>query len=224
MSLAHAALGAKSDRLLGLIPEPWLSCGGVEAPSCAWSEWWHANLTADCGQVPPWSVAVARAHGGCEALPPIAHKRGAFFVSTFAGLAPGRFPATRPGANSISAVSHEIRLDHDFQPIQRYPCRDLRMPMLEDQPAQICSVEDCGKPSFQRGWCSAHWHRWQRYGDPLAGGPERPPRQSAACSVPNCGKPSTKEASVLRIMRAGSATAILLVDWQDRQQDSHALF
>ncbi len=34
----------------------------------------------------------------------------------------------------------------------------------------FCSIKSCNGKSFCRGWCSAHYHRWQRYGDPLKGG------------------------------------------------------
>lgn len=30
-----------------------------------------------------------------------------------------------------------------------------------------CAVEGCGSPSFGRGWCSVHYLRWYRHGDPL---------------------------------------------------------
>lgn len=33
-----------------------------------------------------------------------------------------------------------------------------------------CSIENCGKEVFARGWCRSHWTRWRRHGDPLAGG------------------------------------------------------
>lgn len=36
--------------------------------------------------------------------------------------------------------------------------------------SRLCSIPDCGKPHLARGWCNAHWLRWSRYGDPLAGG------------------------------------------------------
>lgn len=35
---------------------------------------------------------------------------------------------------------------------------------------RICSIPDCGKNSWARGWCSAHLHRWRKFGDPLGGG------------------------------------------------------
>ena len=31
-----------------------------------------------------------------------------------------------------------------------------------------CSIDGCEKPRKARGWCSAHWSRWHRHGDPLA--------------------------------------------------------
>lgn len=33
-----------------------------------------------------------------------------------------------------------------------------------------CSIEGCGKPALAMGWCSKHWCRWRRHGDPLGGG------------------------------------------------------
>ncbi len=40
-----------------------------------------------------------------------------------------------------------------------------------------CSVTDCDKPHFGRGWCSAHYTRWRRHGDPLGGGPTPDPNR-----------------------------------------------
>jgi hypothetical protein len=33
-----------------------------------------------------------------------------------------------------------------------------------------CSIEGCEKKTHIRGWCQAHYCRWKRHGDPLAGG------------------------------------------------------
>lgn len=35
--------------------------------------------------------------------------------------------------------------------------------------SRICSIPDCGKPEDKRGWCSMHYQRWRKHGDPLAG-------------------------------------------------------
>lgn len=35
--------------------------------------------------------------------------------------------------------------------------------------SRICSIPDCGKPRYLRGWCNAHYLRWRRHGDPLGG-------------------------------------------------------
>lgn len=46
---------------------------------------------------------------------------------------------------------------------------------------RTCSIDGCGRPALGRGWCAAHYRRWQRHGDPLAGGT---PRQVNAPLVP----------------------------------------
>lgn len=33
----------------------------------------------------------------------------------------------------------------------------------------ICSIPDCGNAAVKRGWCNAHYRRWLRHGDPMAG-------------------------------------------------------
>ena len=34
---------------------------------------------------------------------------------------------------------------------------------------RICSIQNCPRPLFQKSFCSAHYKRWWRHGDPLAG-------------------------------------------------------
>jgi hypothetical protein len=31
---------------------------------------------------------------------------------------------------------------------------------------RTCAIPDCERPQRYREWCSGHYHRWQRYGDP----------------------------------------------------------
>lgn len=50
-----------------------------------------------------------------------------------------------------------------------------------------CSVEGCGSLTFCRGWCSKHYSRWQRHGDPLItsrSGPLPPDAEEKLC--PRC--------------------------------------
>lgn len=48
---------------------------------------------------------------------------------------------------------------------------------------RTCSIDECPRPTYARGWCGKHYKRWQRHGDPLVG--ERP----SMCSVETCGRP-----------------------------------
>lgn len=36
---------------------------------------------------------------------------------------------------------------------------------------KTCAIEDCGKSIHRRSFCCAHYNRFNRHGDPLAGGP-----------------------------------------------------
>lgn len=46
-----------------------------------------------------------------------------------------------------------------------------------------CSLPDCGKPLIARGWCSSHYQRWRKNGDPLGGNPT--PRAAKALDNPD---------------------------------------
>lgn len=52
-----------------------------------------------------------------------------------------------------------------------------------------CSVDDCGHPNLARSFCSTHYQRWRRNGDPLAvvGRPGKA-RAPQSCSVEGCGE------------------------------------
>lgn len=53
-----------------------------------------------------------------------------------------------------------------------------------------CLIEDCEAQPISRGWCTMHYQRWQKHGDPMGGKHRRrksEPRPS--CSVDGCDKP-----------------------------------
>lgn len=49
-----------------------------------------------------------------------------------------------------------------------------------------CQIEGCTNPIDKRGWCSKHYGRWYRTGDPLKV-TRSPPAPGAICSEPDCG-------------------------------------
>lgn len=55
--------------------------------------------------------------------------------------------------------------------------------------SRLCSIEGCGKPHHRYGWCSLHFTRWRRHGDPLGGGVLRQ-KNTGACSVSGCTHPA----------------------------------
>lgn len=58
---------------------------------------------------------------------------------------------------------------------------------------KVCIIDGCegeaGKPGTARGWCSKHYSRWQRTGDPLTSLTDLKPKASPICSVEGCEKP-----------------------------------
>lgn len=54
-----------------------------------------------------------------------------------------------------------------------------------------CKIEGCEGPSAGRGWCSTHWLRWRKYGDPRhvkVNGVDWNTKSS--CSLAGCGRPN----------------------------------
>lgn len=49
-----------------------------------------------------------------------------------------------------------------------------------------CSIDGCGGIHWARGYCSAHYDRWRRHGDPQADRPLKAHRAARGCSVDGC--------------------------------------
>ena len=49
---------------------------------------------------------------------------------------------------------------------------------------RTCSVPACERPHLAKGYCSAHWQRWKKTGEP---GPAEITKQHTRCTVPGCG-------------------------------------
>lgn len=52
---------------------------------------------------------------------------------------------------------------------------------------ETCKEKNCDRPTSRRGYCSPHYQRLMKYGDPQAGGIFRDPdRQRKPCSIKGC--------------------------------------
>lgn len=60
--------------------------------------------------------------------------------------------------------------------------------MLGEETVKTCSIPECDRVVMARGWCSRHYQRWFRHGDPLLGNAnvERP---GASRTCGNCDGP-----------------------------------
>lgn len=62
------------------------------------------------------------------------------------------------------------------------------MPRRDDFVPEPCSIEGCPRPVWARGWCSTHYRRWYKKGDP--GGPELLKQGTdGPCTVDGCDNP-----------------------------------
>lgn len=51
-----------------------------------------------------------------------------------------------------------------------------------------CSVEDCSRSAVSRGFCTLHYRRWTKHGDPMKVSPSRWHPVDKRCSIENCNK------------------------------------
>jgi hypothetical protein len=62
---------------------------------------------------------------------------------------------------------------------------------------KLCTIDDCERPAVARGWCTRHYERWRRTGEPEGGAPsstveyvapprrELPPDLKLMCLAPS---------------------------------------
>lgn len=53
----------------------------------------------------------------------------------------------------------------------------------------ICAIDGCDKEVLARGWCSRHYWRWKRSGDPLVARPKLPTGAFTVCTIDGCDRP-----------------------------------
>lgn len=78
-----------------------------------------------------------------------------------------------------------------------------------------CKVSTCTNPAWSRGWCSTHYGRVRKYGDPQEWKPvqRKGVTTRTTCRVPQCGRPLHNKISelcnrhYLRLRRQGDAEA-----------------
>ncbi|MGH3991295.1 MAG: hypothetical protein ACRDSN_02390 [Pseudonocardiaceae bacterium] len=71
----------------------------------------------------------------------------------------------------------------------------------------VCAVDGCGRWPMTRGYCTTHYQRWRRTGDPGGAIAARSP-QRGVCTVPGCGRPHDShgycKAHAARWLRTGN--------------------
>jgi hypothetical protein len=64
------------------------------------------------------------------------------------------------------------------------------MPYSNDYP---CSIEDCNKFRSSKSYCTAHYQKFKKYGDPLAGPGSGRAVQHEFCTIEGCSKKHTAQ-------------------------------
>ena len=66
-------------------------------------------------------------------------------------------------------------------PLPIFYCAGFTWEVIE---MKVCKVEDCGKNAYVKGFCSSHYKRFLRHGDPLKGNADR--GKYKTCTVAGC--------------------------------------
>jgi hypothetical protein len=61
--------------------------------------------------------------------------------------------------------------------------------MPKQKTTALCAVEGCDRIGNNRSWCSMHWKRWNKTGDPLGFKPGKPSRNQVGCKFEGCTNP-----------------------------------
>ena len=82
----------------------------------------------------------------------------------------------------------------------------------------LCSIPGCDKPRFAREWCTAHWSRWRRHGDPAGG---RTPPGEPLSYLRSAIRQQTDECIIWPYSRAGLGYGKLV--YEGRREYAHRL-
>lgn len=70
---------------------------------------------------------------------------------------------------------------------------------MKSQVKRSCSLPECERVHFGRGYCQIHHYRWTKHGDPLKIGKPAPRKPAfASCTIEGCDKPSRKRTYCVR--------------------------
>ncbi len=68
-----------------------------------------------------------------------------------------------------------------------------------DQSTRTCSIDGCGRVIYGHGWCSMHYTRARRHGDPLW---SPPAKTGGPCAVDGCNEASSRRSALGVLCRA----------------------
>jgi hypothetical protein len=91
-----------------------------------------------------------------------------------------------PGDRTHCPQGHPYDEENTYRANGKRQCRTCKQERLQSRTAGPCSVDGCGKPEMARGWCTMHYARWRKHGDPL----HATVREIPACSEDECDRVS----------------------------------